>query len=383
MVLTRRIRLSDNRSDFDRAIRRLLLSAMVLWMTSSGRVEANSQAKDTAGLEKTAASSRKGGPAYDMQSGKFPVYHDPNYVPWWESRDQYPSIDLDEADEHRRQIEGKRVWGRALPFFAQGVIDMGFDLPNPYGLSAIYVRIWQDLIVENLRVAVGVDAPPAGPVQPLPAVTFSDAWARNEAVQFKADTWVFPFMNVFLVGGYLDGKSELDVNLDLDALFPGGGGGLGTVTGRARPSYQGTNLGIGTNLAAGWENYFTVLSFAYAYSDLDIVDSRIEGFNFSPRIGFTHDLGRWGAAAVYTGATYLYADVELEGQAIIPVPPLLVPAIGGRQLVVDYAIDERNKDRWNYLVGGNWDISKSLSLQAEVGFGESRDNVITSMTYRF
>jgi hypothetical protein len=291
-------------------------------------------------------------------------------------------MDPNEAKERRDQIEGKRVWGRALPFFAQEVIDLGFDLPNPYGLSAIYANIRQDLIVENLRIAIGVDAPPVGPVEPLPAVTFSDAWARNQTVQFKADAWVFPFMNVFLVGGYIDGKSELDVNLDLDALFPEAGGGLGTITERARPTYQGTNLGIGTNLAAGWENYFAVLSVTYAFSDLDIVDSRIEAWNISPRIGFTHDLGRWGAAAIYTGATYLSADVELTGQVTIPLPPpLWIPV--GRELVVDYAVDERNKDPWNALVGGNWDISKSLSLQGEVGFGGSRENIITSITYRF
>ncbi len=317
-----------------------------------------------------------------QSSYRTPIYTDPNYIPWWQSRDQYPSIDLDEAEERREQVEGNRVWGRALPFFAQDVIDMGFDLPDPYGLSAIYVNIRQDLVVENLRVAVGVDAPPAGPITSLPAVTFSDASARNQSAQFKADAWLFPFMNVFLVGGYVDGKAGLDVNIDLDALFPDSGGGLGTVSGRAKPTYQGSTLGIGTNLAAGWENYFLVLSIAYAYSDLDIVDSRVEAWNISPRIGFTHDLDRWGAAAIYVGATYLSADVELTGQAPIPLPPALWTPVG-RELVVDYAIDQRNKDPWNAIVGGNWDVSKSMSFQGEVGFGGSRDSIVTSVTYRF
>jgi hypothetical protein len=229
-----------------------------------------------------------------QSSYRTPTYIDPDYVPWWQSPDQYPSIDLDEAEEHREQFGGSRVWGWALPFFVQDVIDLGFYLPNPYSLSAIYVNTRQDLVVENLRVAVGVDAPPAGPAVSLPAVTFSDASARNQTVQFKADAWSFPFMNVFLVGGYVDGKGGLDVNIDLDALFPDVGAGPGTVSGRAKPTYQGSTLGIGTNLAAGWENYFTVLSIACAYLDLDIVDSRVEAWNISPRIGFTHGLDRWG-----------------------------------------------------------------------------------------
>jgi hypothetical protein len=331
------MRLSESRSKFDPAMRRLLLSAVVLRTTGSDRVEANSEARGPAELERTVVSDRTSASGYEARSRWLPTYHDPNYVPWWESRDLYPSIESDQAKEYREDVEYRRVWGRALPFFAQEVIDMGFDLPRPYGVSAIYGYVRQDLIVENLRVALNVDAPPTDPVAPRPSVSFSNAWARNETVQAKVDAWLFPFMNVFAVGGYVDGKSELDVTVDLDQEFPEAGGDLGTVTGTAKPEYHGTNVGI----------------------------------------------GKWGTIAVYTGATYLNADVELTGQVAIPLPPILWLPAGGRTLVVDYAVDERNADRWNYLVGGSWDISRSLSLQAEVGFGESRDNVITSMTHRF
>jgi hypothetical protein len=139
---------------------------------------------------------------------------------------------------------------------------------------------------------------------------------------------------------------------------------------------------IGTDLTTGWENYVAVVSFACAYSDLDIVGTAVEALRFSPRIGFTHDLGRWGAAAIYTGADYLSADVELTGRVTIPLPPFLWLSVG-RELVVDYAIDERNRDFWNALMGGNWDISKSFSLQGEIGLGGSRDEIIPSVTYRF
>jgi len=117
------------------------------------------------------------------------------------------------------------------------------------------------------------------------------------------------------------------------------------------------------------------------YADLDITDSEIKTLNVSPRVGITTDLGQWGALALYTGATYLKADLELTGRVTIP----LGSDIGflGKALEVDYAIDQRNKDKWNFLVGGNWDIAKSFGLQAEVGFGESRNNVISSVTYRF
>lgn len=51
--------------------------------------------------------------------------------------------------------------------------------------------------------------------------------------------------------------------------------------------------------------------------------------------------------------------------------------------MVDFEIDQRNKDRWNYLVGGNYDFSKSFAVQAEVGFGGSREHVIAGAMLRF
>ncbi len=48
-----------------------------------------------------------------------------------------------------------------------------------------------------------------------------------------------------------------------------------------------------------------------------------------------------------------------------------------------FHIDQRNKDRWNYLLGFNWYLNKNWSVMAEAGFGGSRENVIGGLTYRF
>jgi hypothetical protein len=50
---------------------------------------------------------------------------------------------------------GERViYDRALPFLAQQVIDLGFELPRPYG--AQFIGYWQeqDLILDNLSVSI-------------------------------------------------------------------------------------------------------------------------------------------------------------------------------------------------------------------------------------
>ncbi len=104
--------------------------------------------------------------------------------------------------------------------------------------------------------------------------------------------------------------------------------------------------------------------------------------NISPRIGLTADVGELGSLAAYVGATYLDAAVDLAGSVTFDTSDNEVPGLD-ETVTVDYQIHQRNKDKWNYLVGFNWDIRKFFSLHAEAGFGGSRQNFVASATYRF
>ena len=54
----------------------------------------------------------------------------------------YPTLEQRELGEPNVDDEGEtKVWGRALPFMAQSVVDLGFELPNPYGVALIPARI--------------------------------------------------------------------------------------------------------------------------------------------------------------------------------------------------------------------------------------------------
>jgi hypothetical protein len=48
---------------------------------------------------------------------------------------------------------------------------------------------------------------------------------------------------------------------------------------------------------------------------------------------------------------YLDAEITVNGQVSTP----------DGLLTIDYTIDQQNTDRWNTLIGGNWDISKKVS----------------------
>jgi hypothetical protein len=89
--------------------------------------------------------------------------------------------------------------------------------------------------------------------------------------------------------------------------------------------------------------------------------------------------GEKGMIAAFIGATYLDAEIDLSGQVSFDTPG----GPDGDVTTIDYTIRQRNKDKWNYLLGFNWDVNKNWSVNLEAGFGGSRDNIIAGVTFRY
>ena len=50
---------------------------------------------------------------------------------------------------------------------------------------------------------------------------------------------------------------------------------------------------------------------------------------------------------------------------------------------VQYSLDKRVKDMWNFIVGSQFQLNKHWMLRLEVGFLGSREQVLTGLQYRF
>ena len=110
---------------------------------------------------------------------------------------QYPSLQGREIGEALLNKEGeKEIWPRALPFFAQEVLDLGFDLPKTFGIAIIPNTISQDLTLKNLKVGINDSEMVA-----IDFVQFGSARAHNDNLQIKADVWLFPFLNLYVTYG--------------------------------------------------------------------------------------------------------------------------------------------------------------------------------------
>ena len=294
----------------------------------------------------------------------------------------YPTLEDRELGEPNVDDDGERVtWPYRLPFMGQKVIDLGFDLPNPYGVGIIGVTIKQDLELTDL--AIGVN----GPVDTeIDFVDFSTPSVENNTVQLRADAWVLPFLNVFVTLGKFTGDANIPLSFEGSDLFPSlcnitpnNPVCVRTYSAVAKPSYSGKNVALGINLAMGWDRFFVTVPATYAWTDVDIIPQTVTATNISPRFGMTGDMGERGMVAVFLGATYLDAEVLIEDEIVLETP-------GGPEgdlTSLAYEIQQRNKDKWNYLIGFNWEMNRQWSVMVEAGFGGSRENVIAGATYRF
>ena len=285
--------------------------------------------------------------------------------------------------EDGREESERRWWDHKMPFMAQKVIDMGYDLPLPYGLRGSYVNVEQDQQLDNLYVGISDSG-----LTPIPFVEFENAQSVNDTYQAIFDTWLFPFMNVFAILGKIDGHAPLDVMVDgngwlealgIDCSRPGNLIPCGLLQDRefvlpVDAKFRGNNYGIGVTFAGGWNGFFFTLPITYVYADMDDSDTDGASFQASPRVGYVINLENNGNLSLYLGGSYLDVDLTVSGTVTVP----------GTDFPIDYKLDQKNKDEWAAIVGANWDINKHWSVQAEYnGFVGSRETWMGSLTWRF
>ena len=306
----------------------------------------------------------------------------PDIVPRFKGASLYPTLEQRELGQVNLDEGGERViWDHPLPFFAQDVIDLGFDLPRPFGVALIPGWIRQDLVLDQLAISIN-----NGSYTNIDFVDFGTPEVENTTLQLKIDAWVFPFLNAYATLGKLNGKGTIPITLEGTDLLPSVCSVtpnlpvcVRTYSAIANVDYHGDNLALGMTLAMGWKEYFVAIPITYAWSDVNIIDTTVTTLHISPRIGITSTVASGGLLSAFFGATYLDTEVDLAGTVVFDTPG----APSGDTTTIDFNINQRNKDKWNLLLGFNWDISKQWSVMLESGFGGSRQNLVSGVTYRF
>jgi len=221
-------------------------------------------------------------------------------------------------------------------------------LPLPYGVGLTVYAQQQEYEVDSLSFSI-----PGLVLDPSSLVIDNSITEVN----LKLDLWLFPFMNVFAIFGDLDGSTTVDLR----------GANVPLPFDRLVINLDGRVLGAGMTLVYGGESWFTSLTGIYTETDLSgDLDSKASAVVVSPRVGLHGD-----RASFWVGAMYQAASESHQGT-------LGIPFFGE----VDFAVDLKEKDQWNMLIGMHSRLTKHLTMVIEGGIG-NRYNADLSLSYRF
>lgn len=325
----------------------------------------------------------------------------------------------------------------SLPIWGDKATKAGYTLPYSAGLSVQYFWQESDLIIENLMV--GFNGGQMFSVDDI--VRFDKALATASAVTVRPDVWVFPFLNVY---GIL-GKSQASTQVGFGLWVPDGENNFAEVAStESIVEFQATTFGLGMTPTIGVGGGFIALDMNIAWTDVPQLNEPARTFIFGPRFGKNFKLAKpdravavWvggfrvklnsntvGSVAfgdvlptdelqekvdngmVRVGEAQVKVDTWWEGltpmeqknpvniakhnsanRALTRASEILVNADAAlnddQSATVQYAMDKRPADMWNFIVGSQFQISKHLMLRAEYGFLGSRVQFMGGVQYRF
>jgi hypothetical protein len=325
----------------------------------------------------------------------------------------------------------------SLPIWGDKAVKRGFNLPYSAGLSVNYLWQKSDLVIENLQVGFN-----NGPLYNLDEVIrFNNATSELWGVNIRPDIWLFPFLNLY--GILASGKPSTTV--DFGIYVPDKNGQWNQVLAlNTQANFKATTFGFGVTPTIGIGGGWLALDMNFTWSDIQQLAKPAFAFVFDPRIGKTFNFKKPESnIAIWVGAFRLKLNTGTTGS--VNLTDLMDPTglqqrvdagiqkvedtqadvdawwnslsqieqknpanvakytVANRALAtagnfmgnldealndehhatIQYSLDKRPKDMWNFLVGCQYQYNKHWMLRIEYGFLGSRNQLIAGLQYRF
>lgn len=325
----------------------------------------------------------------------------------------------------------------ALPIWGAKATAAGYNLPYSAGISVQYFTQESELVIDNLMVGFN-----NGPMYDLDGlVRFDKPLATASALTVRPDVWVLPFLNVYGILGKSQASTEVNfgvwipdsTNTETEILNAGTTVDFSTVT-----------AGFGITPTIGVGGGFLALDMNFSWTDVPQLKEPAFAFVFGPRFGKNFTLNKPERSfAVWAGGFRVKISSGTEGslelsevfnatdfntkidEAYIQIDDAqrevdiwwaglsdiqqanpvneakynsanevlqraggLVSAaeIAGNNIAnssVQYSMDKRVKDMWNFIVGAQFQLNKHWMIRAEGGFLGSRSQLMGGLQYRF
>jgi hypothetical protein len=324
-----------------------------------------------------------------------------------------------------------------LPIWGKKVAQKGFKLPKSAGMSVQYLWQKSDIIINNLQVGFN-----NGPKYNLDEIVrFDKAQTTTNGTNIRPDIWLFPFLNIYAV--FAQSKTSTAINAGVWIPDSSTWNKIATINTRA--NFNATTFGFGATPTVGVGGFFLALDMNFTWSDIDALEKPAFAFVFGPRLGknitwanhperslavwaggfrvklntgtsgslSTADLfpvDEWGKKldtgymkvaesqqkvdAWWDGLTELeqknpvnIAKHNTANKALETTGNILDAAsqavTNAGNSTVQYSLDKKPKDMWNFIIGSQFQINRSWMIRAEYGFLGSRSQFIGGLQYRF
>ena len=329
-------------------------------------------------------------------------------------------------------------WPYIFPIWGQKATAKGFRLPYPAGVSFQYFGQRSDILIDNLQV--GFNNGPLHDVDHI--IRFDKAKSSSDGLSLRPDVWLFPFLNVYGILGRSKASTEVGYGLWLP---DSSGGEQEAFHSETKVDFDANTFGFGITPTVGVRGAWLALDMNFTWSDIPQLDQPAAAFVFDPRIGKSFTLGanpdrnlnlwaggfrlkintgtsgsipladalpidQWqagvdqGQAAVAQRAAEIEAwwnglspeqkqnpvniakyeaakDALARASGVLDAAEQAVSNAGSSSL--QYSLDKRPADLWDFLLGGQYQVNKSWMFRGEVGFLSSRTRILAGAQYRF
>ncbi|TRX63295.1 hypothetical protein [Carboxylicivirga sp. M1479] len=303
-----------------------------------------------------------------------------------------------------------------LPILGNKAYTRGYKFQLPHGIMVNSIYNEQNILLENFKMAIN----DGDFIDLADNIIFGPSSADIKTFNFRADTWIFPFLSV---GGYYGQyKGTTSVRLEglknsvgepiLEALFP-----IETFS-DADGAYWGFNvLGI---IPAGPVNLAVDYSWSWSQNELlnkpvrvDVSGIRViknfkvgkkpdmflgvwTGAQFNKLGALTDgeivlgDLGRSAGAVNQTALQEQWQELttsndwnQFSAGEQETIEALYNKARGIEDTVIKYQFNKSLEYKWNMLLGGNFQLNRHFQFRTEYGFLKSKKTLMFSANYRF
>lgn len=324
-----------------------------------------------------------------------------------------------------------------LPIWGEKVAQKGYKLPYSAGISINYFWQKSDLEINNLNVGFN-----NGPQYNLDQIVrFNSSVAEASALSIRPDIWLLPFLNVYAILG----KANTSTTINAGIWIPDAQNNWSEIAAfSTKANFNATSMGLGMTPTIGIGGGWLALDMNMTWTDVDALEKPAFAFVFGPRLGKTFKFKKPDSnIALWAGAFRVHLKSETKGslklEDVLPLENAQAKVDSGLEKVaknqaavndwwnslsnaeqanpineakyntaskafevagnflnsldgalstaststVQYSLEKAPADKWNFIIGTQYQYNKHIMLRAEYGFLGSREQFLTSLQYRF